>query len=308
MRLISISFFCILSFACMSIDQELDWEDVTSDHESVLNIMGLLSTDSLVTSVVRVHRSLTMDEASDTLMRDTIFGNIVVYYASRYVVRDAEVIVSNGQQDYLFEYIDFEMGEDDTVVVGGYVYNGDDLQPQAGETWTLSVTTPGGLSANGETIIPPVPQLIKEELPDTFQLSQTMDIRWQTMADNYQIINAGNVLAYFFDYDYYEDSKSDYACGLWQEEIISPDEASWTYRREICEDDPFLDWEEDYLLINLMSMDNNYFDYFIRYAGDPEFSSLFLGQGGSGHSFGIEGGIGVFGAVGIDRHYMPIVP
>jgi len=55
-------------------------------------------------------------------------------------------------------------------------------------------------------------------------------------------------------------------------------------------------------------MDDNYFDYFIRYAGDPEFSSLFLGEGGSGRSFGIEGGIGVFGAVGIDRHYMPIVP
>ena len=57
-----------------------------------------------------------------------------------------------------------------------------------------------------------------------------------------------------------------------------------------------------------MSMDNNYFDYFIRYGEDPEFSSLFLGEGGSGRSFGIEGGIGIFGAVLFDRHVIPIVP
>jgi hypothetical protein len=58
-----------------------------------------------------------------------------------------------------------------------------------------------------------------------------------------------------------------------------------------------------------MSMDSNYHNYFLKY-GDPEadqeFSSLFLGQGGSGRSFGILGGIGVFGAVGFDRHYLPI--
>ena len=40
MRLISISFFCFVSFACLSINRDLDWEDVTSNHESVLNIMG----------------------------------------------------------------------------------------------------------------------------------------------------------------------------------------------------------------------------------------------------------------------------
>ena len=307
--MIYIYIICIFFFSCSIVPPDLEWEDVTSDHESTLNIIGLISADSLRTSFVRVQRTLDMEEASDSLIRDTIGGNIYIYYTSRFIVRNAEVVVSNGVNDYIFEYTDFSYDVDmDKVFQEVYMYNGDDLNPQPGETWDISITTPGGLSVNGETTIPPVPQLYKEELPDTFHVDQTMDISWQTMADNYQIINAGNVLAYFFDYDYYEDSKPDYACGLWQEEIISPDEASWTYRREICEDAPFLDWEEDYLLINLMSMDNNYFDYFIRYAGDPEFSSLFLGQGGSGRSFGIEGGIGVFGAVGIDRHYMPIVP
>ena len=66
---------------------------------------------------------------------------------------------------------------------------------------------------------------------------------------------------------------------------------------------------EDFLLINLMSMDNNYHNYFLKYGGDgedKEFSSLFLGQGGSGRSFGIQGGIGLFGSIGFDRHYLPI--
>jgi hypothetical protein len=309
MRLIIAGLFSLFLFTCLSFQPELEWEDVTSDHEPILNVMALLSADSLVTSFVKVHRSLQMDEAADTLVRDTLeSGEIWIHYASRFVVRDAEVIVSDGENEYIFEYTDFAEDNGDTVFSELYLYNGDDLNPQPGETWDISITTPGGLSVNGETTIPPVPQLYKEELPDTFHVDQTMDISWQTMADNYQIINAGNVMAYFFEDDYYENGNTDYACGLWQEEIISPDEESWTYRRDICEDYFDLDWEEDVLLINLMSMDNNYYDYFIRYAGDPEYSSLFLGQGGSGRNFGIEDGIGVFGAIGIDRHYIPIAP
>ena len=56
-----------------------------------------------------------------------------------------------------------------------------------------------------------------------------------------------------------------------------------------------------------MSMDNNYFDFFIRF-GEVEFSSSTIGEGGSGRSFGIGGGIGVFGSVGIDRHLIPMIP
>ena len=128
-----------------------------------------------------------------------------------------------------------------------------------------------------------------------------MDISWHPLSDNYQIINVGNA----GEYNWYWEEKN---CGLWQEEIISPDEELWTFRREICEDDSDLIEEEDLLLINLMSMDDNYFEYFIRYAEDPEYSSLFIGEGGSGRNFGITGGIGVFGAIGADRHDIPIVP
>jgi hypothetical protein len=147
-------------------------------------------------------------------------------------------------------------------------------------------------------------QIFTEVLPDTFQLDQTMEITWQPMADNYQIMNVGNYLGYFGYNYYYGDG---FSCGLRQENIIKPEEASWTYRRDICDESYDQEWDEDLLLLNLMSMDNNYFDYFIRF-GEVEFSSSTIGEGGSGRSFGIDGGIGVFGSVGIDRHWIPMIP
>ena len=303
MRFIIISLLSFTLFGCLSLAPELEWEDVKSDHDPVLNVFGLLSADSILTSFVRVHRTLDMEEAADSLTRDTIGGNIFISYTSRFIIRDAEVIVSNGENEFLFEYTDYSFDLNGSLSEV-YQYQGYDLYPQPGETWTLNITTPGGLSVTGETIIPPLPQISSEELPDSFQLDQTMDITWQPMADNYQIMNIGNYLGYFGYDDYYGGG---FSCGLWQENIIKPEEESWTYRRDICDESYDQEWDEDLLLLNLMSMDNNYFDYFIRY-GEVEFSGSTIGEGGSGRSFGIDGGIGVFGSVAIDRHWIPIIP
>ena len=303
MRSVFISLLSFTLFGCLSLAPELEWEDVMSDHDPVLNVFGLISADSLVTSFVRVQRTLDMEEAADSLIRDTIGGTIFIIYTSRFLIRDAEVIVSNGVNEYIFEYTDYSFSQEESLSEL-YLYQGDDLYPQPGETWTLNVTTPGGLSVTGETIIPPLPQISSEELPDSFQLDQTMDITWQPMADNYQIMNIGNYLGYFGYDDYYGGG---FSCGLWQENIITPEEESWTYRRNICDESYDQEWDEDLLLLNLMSMDNNYFDYFIKFR-EVEFSSSTIGEGGFGRSFGIDGGIGVFGSVAIDRHWIPIIP
>ena len=303
MRFIIISLLSFTLFGCLSLAPELEWEDVKSDHDPVLNVFGLLSADSILTSFVRVHRTLDMEEAADSLTRDTIGGNTFISYTSRFIIRDAEVIVSNGENEFLFEYTDYSFDLNGSLSEV-YQYQGDDLYPQPGETWTLNITTPGGLSVTGETIIPPLPQISSEELPDSFQLDQTMDITWQPMADNYQIMNIGNYLGYFGYDDYYGGG---FSCGLWQENIIKPEEESWTYRRDICDESYDQEWDEDLLLLNLMSMDNNYFDYFIKF-GEVEFSSSTIGEGGTGRSFGINGGIGVFGSVAIDRHWIPMIP
>ena len=313
MRQFKISCLFLLFWACVAdFSPELEWEDVQADYEPELNILGILSGDSLVTSFVRVHRTLRVDEAANTLMRDTIFGNVVVYYASRFVVRDAEVTVSNGTKDYIFRFMKSVENDERENLYEAYVYNGEDLNPQPGEKWTLSVTTPDGLSATGETTVPPLPKLNKEELPDSFKINQTMDITWAPLPDNYQIVNVSNYQSYFFyEEDEFEEGKIYDGCGFWQELIVNPGETVWTYRREACEGFVSIgeingNEAEDFLLINLMSMDSNYHNYFIKYGEDQEFASLFLGQGGSGRSFGIKGGLGLFCAIGIDRHWLPI--
>ena len=313
MRQFKISCLFLLFWACVAdFSPELEWEDVQADYEPELNILGILSGDSLVTSFVRVHRTLRVDEAANTLMRDTIFGNVVVYYASRFVVRDAEVTVSNGIKDYVFLFMKSVENDERENLYEAYVYNGEDLNLQPGEKWTLSVTTPGGLSATGETTVPPLPKLNKEELPDSFKINQTMDITWAPLPDNYQIVNVSNYQSYFFyEEDEFEEGKIYDSCGFWQELIVNPGETVWTYRREICEGFVGIgeingNEAEDFLLINLMSMDSNYHNYFIKYGEDQEFASLFLGQGGSGRSYGIKGGLGLFCAIGIDRHWLPI--
>ena len=316
MRPYKISCLFLFFWACIAdFSPELEWEEVEADYEPELNIIGILSGDTLVTSFVRVHRTLRVDEAADTLMRDTIFGNVVPYYASRFVIRDAQVTLSNSTKDYTLQLMKSVEGNRRENLYEAYVYNGGDLNPKPGEKWILSVTTPGGLSATGETIVPPLPQLNKEQLPDSFNTNQTMDIFWVAQQDNYQLVNVNNYQSYFFydDYDT-EEGKNYDSCGFWQELVVSPGDTVWTYRRDICEDAVRIgetnDYEtEDFLLINLMSMDSNYHNYFLKYGGgeeDEEFSSLFLGQGGSGRSFGIQGGIGIFGSIGFDRHYLPI--
>ena len=287
----------IFFFSCAIEPPDLEWEDVTSDHESTLNIIGLLSTDSLRTSFVKVQRTLDMEEASDSLIRDTIGSSIYIYYASRFIVRNAEVVVSNGVKDYIFDYTDFIYDVDmDKALQEVYIYNGNDLNPQPGETWTLHVSAPGGFEATGQTIIPPTPKLFTENLPDTFQVFREMEMSWLTMNDNYQLINSAHL-----------GSWDSYLCGINQEHIISPEESSATFRREWCDsefDDP--SWDNYLLFFSLMSMDENYFNYFIKYS-DSEFTSSF-GSGGSGRSFGVNGGIGVFGSVATDRHSMIMIP
>jgi hypothetical protein len=91
-KLINTIVLCFLFGSCITLEQELEWEDVKSDHDPVLNIMGIISSDTLVDSFVRVHRSLTMDEARDSLVRDTIDGVQYLYYTPRFVIRNANVV------------------------------------------------------------------------------------------------------------------------------------------------------------------------------------------------------------------------
>ena len=137
MRIFNTLIFSFLFFSCITLEQELEWEDVKSDHEPVLNIMGIISSDTLVQSFVRVHRSLTMEEARDSLVRDTIDGVQYLYYTPRFVIQNAEVVISNQSNSYNLEYQSFDPEdfdfEETELLIGAYTYNGSDMNPQPGE-------------------------------------------------------------------------------------------------------------------------------------------------------------------------------
>jgi len=197
MRIIKLNIITLIFFSCSIVPPELEWEDVQSDHESVLNILGILSTDSLVSSFVKVHKSLNVQDNIDSLVLDTTDG-IDFYRISKFVVVDAEVIVRRGSNEYHFEYSEIEMDTKDTVGLGAYFYNGDDLNPSPGEIYTLSVITPSGMSATGEVIIPSMPRLHKEELPDTFRVNEIMNIKWDVLDLHNQLLNIDNFLNIFW--------------------------------------------------------------------------------------------------------------
>ena len=295
--------------SCITLEQDLEWEDVKSDHDPVLNIMGIISSDTLVESFVRIHRSLTMDEARDSLVRDTIDGVQYLYYTPRFVIRNANVVVSNQVNSYTLEYQNFDLEdfdfEEPELQVGAYIYKGDDMNPYPGELWTLSITTPDGKSVTGETTLPPKPVINDGALPDTFNINSVITMKFFSLEDNVQIINIGNLLSYFGPYYYEYDSQDN--CGLTQEHLIWQGDDSLVYQKELCGDEES-DWAEDLLIIHMLSMDQNYYEYFIKYGEDPEFSNLLIGSGGSGGGFGLDGGIGFFGSIGIDRAFIPVLP
>ena len=199
MKIIKLNIITLLFFSCSIIPPELEWEDVESDHESVLNILGILSTDSLVSSFVKVHKSLNVQDNIDSLVLDTTSG-IDFYRISKFVVVDAEVIVRQGSDEYRFEYSEIEMETGDTVGLGAYFYNGDDLNPIPGEVYFLSVSTPSGMYATGEVTIPPKPHLHKEELPDTFKVNDIIDIKWDVLSEHNQLLNIDNFLNFSGSY------------------------------------------------------------------------------------------------------------
>ena len=180
MRILNTLIFSFLFFSCITLEQELEWEDVKSDHEPVLNIMGIISSDTLVQSFVRVHRSLTMEEARDSLVRDTIDGVQYLYYTPRFVVQNAEVVISNQSNSYNLEYQSFDPEdfdfEETELLIGAYIYKGDDMNPQPGETWMLSVNTPDGKSVTGVTTLPPKPDIDENSLPEAFNINSVVTI------------------------------------------------------------------------------------------------------------------------------------
>ena len=86
----------LLFTSCNIVPPTISWEDLNEDYEPQLNILGVITSstnDSLNTSFIKVHRSLKVDEARDSLIRYIDENEESrVAYESRYIVKDAEAV------------------------------------------------------------------------------------------------------------------------------------------------------------------------------------------------------------------------
>lgn len=301
------------------------WESIETDNMEQLNVFGLISLDDSLESFIIVHKTLDtagpdeinvgqdtiyfeawewFDETSGTTVRDTFWYDppyIRTQYESSYLVKDAEVIISDGVQDYLFEratpegsYNPYDSYYGD-IYQDPAIYRNLDLSfvPQPNTSYSLSISTPDGMEMTGSVTTPPRPVIKEALLPDTVSIKNLFNVAWQSQ---------GNYTASVAT-DYASDEIYDWICGLEQWSELEAGDSTWnsTYPSWCFEQG----WEINEDAVNLMKirvrfMDENYYQYFLGIDETATISNLLLGEGGIASGYGIEGGFGVFGSISAD--------
>ena len=149
----------------------------------------------------------------------------------------------------------------------------------------------------GELITPSIPEL-DTSLQDTLDVNIAYDIHWQTISDSGFIQGYINSEKHFDEES--DEDKSDFCGGEFQW-FGDLSDSLYTVNPQFIEESDYCSDEPTELLIKLVAMDKNYYDYFIIGGGERFENFLLGGQGTSGNSLGIQGGYGVFGAVASDK-------
>lgn len=281
----------ILFFSACEISN--DWEVIEADYNPELIVFGLISLDPEVESFVRVYRSLKLSEESEIFTRiDTfIFDNEFVYLDSIYepagLIKDAQVSIVSNENSIPFNFVPSDPYEREANfyldTIGAFI-------PQPGTIYSLNVTVPGYPPVKGELLTPEIPILIDSLIQDTISIKRNYKIVWNKLSKGKGILTGrlgeekGSKGG---------DSFND--CYPSFDRIVNLQEGSYTVSAEICNDRPLevaLPFK-----IGLITMDDNYYQYFIR-GEDTKYNNFLLGSGTTtGFSVGIDGALGVFGSI-----------
>ncbi len=291
----------IISILSLATCGKWGWEDVTSDHEPVFNVFALISLDTTIQSFVRVHQTLDLQSPEEEIIcKDTIWYGDGPYdfrlrdlWESQYLVKDATVTISDGIKDYVFSYVNFEHDyylDEETI----YLDTLGQFHPEPNTKYFLNVSTPDGKKLTGEVTTPPIPVIYSEQIPDTVYIRKTFTVTWKPLETVHSLIRTSSILYWI--------------CGSEQRDVMEPGDSSWTSSIVDCHYYENESSEPDSLMIEMRTLDDNYYEYFLKHAWEDEFVSFLLGGGDAGLTIGIEGGYGVFGAIAADRVYRVIVP
>jgi len=284
-----ISVFIIFLTAC---EVGNNWEKIEADYNPELIVFGLISLDPEVDSFVKVYRTLELSEESEIVVNNDTTesdGNIDIFsnYEPAGLIKNAEVsIISNGNTTP-FNFVSSQPYEREKNY---YIDTLGIFIPQPGTIYTLNISVPGYPLVKGESLTPIIPVLIDSLIQDTISIKRDYDIVWEKLNSGKGILTGrlggvkdGEVSDSFID------------CNPNLDRVVDIQEGSYKVLAKICDDPPL-----DIMLpfkIGLMTMDDNYYQYFIKGEGS-KYNNFLLGSGTTaGYSVGIEGALGVFGSI-----------
>jgi len=297
----------IISFLFFVSCEGWGWQPVDSDHDSTLNIFGLIvSEPDSSYGFIYVHQSLNLQDPENILISsDTVYfgpgpNDFYINYEDRsgFTVLDAQVTISNHEKEWVFaNKSNYDWGMYETK----YVDTSGTFQPQPGETYSLRVETDDGRMAQGSVTVPLRPNIREEFVQDTLSNRTPYSIPFDAVEDDGTFRLKTKAIY------------GNYACGANQVHLIADrTDTVWTSQVSDCSNSWWDEGEyEDAIQLEVLleSMDSQYYDYFIEHGNKNEFISFIMGsEGATGRSFGIEGGYGVFGAIATDKIERIFVP
>jgi hypothetical protein len=271
---------------------EGEWELLEVDYEPVLNVFGLISLDPEVDSFVRVYRTTTLSEESEIFVGvDTFVFGEEVYLDSIYepagLIKNAQVSINANGISIPFNFVpkqySWEWNQKNI-----YLDTLGTFTPKPGTTYLLDVTVPGYDSVKGQLLTPEIPVLIDSLIQDTVSTKRTYKIVWQQLNGGKGYLSGrleGWSIAFEFE------------CNPDFDRVVDLQEGTYTVPVRICEQRQTEPGEPEPFIIRLMTMDENYYEYFIR-GEEGGYNNFLLNSGTTaGRSVGIVGGLGVFGSV-----------
>ena len=292
-----------------------EWEDIESDYDHVLNVLGIVSLDSDVSSFIGLYRTTDLGDISqlfvgvDTIWYDDDYFYLDSIYEPAALIKDAIVQLSDGVNTYDFSFVESEEFYDTTLVnilgvdvavvdtfnirMNYYKDTTDTFHPQTGVTYQLTINSPNYDSVIGELTTPHFPVLIDSLIQDTISSRELYKIFWEKWDDSTRGFLSGNILG----------SDDFWGGGSWCrsdfQRVVDLSDSLYTVPTEFCDETSESTETADYF-IRLTAMDDNYYSYFVK--GETEDYSNFLLNSSTtkGRSVGIEGGFGVFGAIASD--------
>lgn len=290
-KYIQLCFFIFpIFFTACEVDN--NWEKIEADYDPELIVFGLISLDPEIDSFVKVYRTLELSEESEIIAStDTFQTDDSTYIFSNYepagLIKNAEVSITSNGTSIPFNFVSSQLFEREK---NHYLDTLGIFIPQPGTIYTLNISVPGYPLVKGELLTPIIPVLIDSLIQDTISIKRDYDIVWEKLNSGKGILTGrlggvkdGEVSDSFID------------CNPNLDRVVDIQEGSYKVLAKICDDPPL-----DIMLpfkIGLMTMDDNYYQYFIKGEGSKYNNFLLGSETTAGYSVGIQGALGVFGSI-----------